>query len=391
MNPEGVAPPVAVQEAPQPMEMAPSTTYTATEFLDPGESTALATLEQVAANPQSVNNIETALTLWSGESETAITPPQPAAQVEEIPEAEFTIEDTPGYQPETNTGPTPPPVEQTTITPQEASQKINDEIGRRSADAANVYDQLVYQYPDQAQQLADAGNEQAQAALNRRDELAKNPSSSTAMEVRASDQNVQRTELPNRERKQLTTEAGTGTELSKQLREVQTTLEQVSTVLEKVDNNEQIPAEVKEITFRLADAVKLLLLILINSMDMDFNAKQAAMKAVGGESAPVQKNTTDLVVGTSVTGGGERPQLEDKKEKTALAEQLTERILMLPAPTEPATPLEGPILDAARMLPGPVETVAPPLREPLQLTDNGGGSDLFTPSPALEALPVNAT
>jgi hypothetical protein len=109
------------------------------------------------------------------------------------------------------------------------------------------------------------------------------------------------------------------------------------------------------------------------------------MRAIGTESAPVKKKTKERVtVATSVTGGGERPE----------AEKPPERVLMLPEPTDLATPLEGPILDAARMLPGPVEAeevseIAP--REPLQLTDNGGESNLFTPSPALEAVPVSAT
>lgn len=395
MNTESGAPaPVAVQEAPQPsieMNRPPLNLQPATEFLAPGESTALATLEQVANNPQSVNNIETALTLWSTE--------EPSAQVEQIAEAEYTIDDTPGYQPEANTAPpivlqepavpTPPQAEQQPdINPQLASQQIDADIARRGADAANAYDQLVYQYPDRAQQLADAGNERAKAALNRRDELAKNPSTSTAIEVRASDQNVQRTELPGQERKQLTTEAGTGTELSRQVREVQTVLEQVTTVLERVDTNEEIPAEIKEVTFRMADAVKLLLLLLINSMDLDFYTKQAAMRTIAGEKEPAKKTKTErVVVTTSVIGGGERPKLEDKGTETVAPEVVpVERQLMLPGPTEPATPLEGPILDAARLLPGPVEN-APAERPVPQLTDNSNGVIDINPR-AVEPVPV---
>lgn len=328
-----VAAPAMTMEAPQPLELNTSPLAQQeinVQLVSPENTLALAILER--ADRTTTNGIETALQSYVDQ---------------DAVEAEFTIDD----QAPAVEQPTPPvihleeppasspPSQQeasNTVNPQEATQKINDVIARRGANAGNAYDQLVYQFPEQAQQLADAGNEDAKAAIARRGELARNPSQSTTLETRSAAQEA-------------SSEVQTGTELSRNLREIQTILQQVDTSLEKINTNENIPKEVKEVTFSMADALKLIMIVLINSIkDLDTEGKLAVAKAIAAErTAPVPA------------------QIEATPEQ---------RQLILPAPDEPATALPEVMQQQALLLPPPAEGFEGPI---LDLN--------ATSSPALEA------
>lgn len=352
-----VAAPAMTMEAPQPLELntaPPPQQELNVQLVTPENTQALAILER--ADRTTANGIETALQSYVDQ---------------DIVEAEFTIDDDqapaveqptpPVIHLEEPPAPTPPSQQEASINvnSQEATQKINDEITRRGANAGNAYDQLVYQFPEQAQQLADAGNEDAKAAIARRDELAKNPSQSTALETRPVAQ-----EAP--------AEAQSGTELSRNLREIQTVLQQVDTSLEKININKNIPKEVREVTFSMADALKLIMILLINSIkDLDTEGKLAVAKAIVAEREPKKRKKIIKEIVEEQTAS---PQLETAPIPAQIKAPPEQRQLLLPAPDEPATALPEVMQKQALLLPPPAEGFEVPV---LDLN--------ATSSPALEA------